>query len=158
MEGSYFNEPAFFDAIGKSGSLALLIGRRALIVLGLPVMTVDYDFWLHIDDIEKFNEAVSPFGLYPTRSPAQARERGRYVLENDERVDVLVARSCTTSSGETIEFDSVWTAREHVQVAPGVELSIPTLRDLIMLKRVGARPKDIEDIRLLEELLKTISS
>lgn len=30
---------------------ALLIGRGALVVLGLPPLTADNDFWLHIDDI-----------------------------------------------------------------------------------------------------------
>lgn len=40
-----------------------------------------------------------PFQLNPTRLPAEARARGRYVLENDEHVDVLVARSVPTVDG-----------------------------------------------------------
>ena len=51
MRGSEFDEAAFFQAIARSGARALLIGRRALVALGLPVLTADYDFWIHIDDI-----------------------------------------------------------------------------------------------------------
>ena len=47
MRGSAFDEISFFSAIEASGARALLIGRRALVVLGLPVLTADYDFWLH---------------------------------------------------------------------------------------------------------------
>jgi hypothetical protein len=52
MEAVEFDEIEFFRAVQKSGSRALLIGRRALVVLGLPVLTADYDFWIHADDAE----------------------------------------------------------------------------------------------------------
>ncbi len=47
-------------------------------------------------------------------------------------------------------FDDVWTRRRTLEVAPGVALPVPTLDDLILTKRFGGRPKDLEDIRLLE--------
>ena len=50
MQASQFDEIAFFRAIANSGARALLIGRRALIALGLPVMTADYDYWIAADD------------------------------------------------------------------------------------------------------------
>jgi len=81
----------FFSAVERSDARALLIGRRAMVVLGLPVLTADYDFWMHSDDIEKLNTAVRPFGLEPNRSPNDACRNGRYVSENDEHVDVLVS-------------------------------------------------------------------
>jgi hypothetical protein len=93
MEASDFDELAFFRAIARSGVRALLIGRRALVLLGLPVLTADYDFWIDIEQIARFNAAAAPFGLRPTRSPEDARRTGRYALENDEHVDVLVART-----------------------------------------------------------------
>lgn len=96
MEGSAFEEVAFFRAIAASGARALLIGRQALIALGLPVLTRDYDYWVHID-AGLLNAAVRPFDLRPSRTPEEARTDG-----------------------------------------------------LILTKRFGARPKDAEDIRLLE--------
>jgi len=95
----------------------LLIGRQALIALialialGVPVSTQDYDLWIHIDDAVRFNAAVAPFGLSPNRTPDEARTKGRYVLENDEHVVVLVARSCSTVDGLAIAFDDLWERR-----------------------------------------------
>jgi hypothetical protein len=152
VEESPFEEAAFFRAIATSGARALLIGRRALIALGIPVLTADYDFWLHIDDIAVFNTAIEPMGLHPTHTVDEARARGRYVAENDERVDVLVARSAPTVDGVRVEFDDVWPRRQSLEVAAGVFLALPALPDLILTKRFGGRPKDFEDIRLLETL------
>lgn len=152
MEASAFDETEFFRAIAAGGARALLIGRRALIVLGLPVLTADYDFWIHSDDVERFDAAVVPFGLRADRSPARARATGRYVLENDERVDVLVAREIPTVDGVRVRFDDVWERRREVEASPGLAAAIPCLDDLILTKRFGARPKDAEDVRLLEIL------
>jgi hypothetical protein len=151
MEPSRFDEIAFFRAIAGSDARALLIGRRALVLLGLPVLTADYDFWITIEDIERFNAAAASFDLQPSLPPADARRRGRYVLENDEHVDVLVARAVTTVTGASVEFDPVWTRRRTVDVA-GAEIAIPSIDDLIMTKQFAARPKDLEDITLLRVL------
>jgi hypothetical protein len=110
VEGSEFDELQFFCRVAESGARALLIGRRALVALGIPVLTADYDFWVHPEDVATINPAAEPFGLVPTRTPEQARQAGRYSLENDEHVDVIAT------------------------------------------KRFAARPKDLEDIRLLEAL------
>lgn len=152
MRGSDFDELAFFRAITGSGARALLIGRRALVVLGLPVLTADYDFWLHFDDLERFNDALARFDLVPTHAPAEARRRGRYALENDEHVDVLIARSVPTTDGVTVVFDDVWTRRQTAELATGLPVALPSLADLVATKRFASRPKDIEDIRLLEIL------
>ena len=74
MRGSEFDEVAFFRALHHSGARALLIGRRALVLLGLPVLTADYDFWLAIDDITRFNDASAPFGFLPTRTVEDQEE------------------------------------------------------------------------------------
>jgi hypothetical protein len=152
MEGSEFDEVEFFRAVQRSGTRALLIGRRALVILGLPVLTADYDFWIHIDDAGTFNRSLEPFGFAPTRAPGEARGRGRYALENLERIDVLVARVVPTVDGVDVSFEDVWSRRRSVHLAPGVSILLPALDDLILTKRFGARPKDLEDIRLLEVL------
>ncbi len=150
MEGSEFDEREFFAAIGRAR--ALLIGRSALVVLGVPIMTADYDFWLHADDFELFNGAAEPFGLHPNKSLEEAKRAGRYVLENDEHVDVLIARSVSTVDGVSLDFDDAWTRRQSIVVASGVAVAIPSFDDLILTKRVAPRPKDAEDIRTLEIL------
>jgi hypothetical protein len=74
------------------------------------------------------------------------------VAENDERVDVLVARSVPTVDGVRVAFDEVWPRRRGLEVAAGVVIAVPAVPDLILTKRFGGRPKDFEDIRLLEAL------
>jgi hypothetical protein len=156
MEGYEFDESAFFGAIAASGARALLIGRRALIALGIPVLTSDYDFWLHLDDIEVFNRCLAVFDLHPTHSPSEARARGRYVLENGEHVDVLLGRSVPTVQGEQIGFDDLWSRRQELEVSPGVRVAVPELADLEATKRFGARPKDAEDLRLIQALRRRV--
>lgn len=152
MRAGEFDELAFFRAIENSKARALLIGRRALVVLGLPVLTADYDFWIAIDDIGSFNAAAAEFDLRPTKSPDEARRTGRYVLENDERVDVLVARSVTAKTGEVVSFEDLWTRRQPIDVGESAVLHLPSIDDLILTKRFALRPRDIEDVRLLEVL------
>ena len=147
-----FDEIAFFRSIQTSGVRALLIGRRALVLLGLPVLTADYDFWLAIDDIARFNAVGAEFGLEPTRTPEEARRSGRYVLENDEHVDVLVARAVPAADGRRVEFERLWENRRTLALEAGVQVAIPTLQDLILTKQIASRPRDLEDIRLLEVL------
>ena len=151
MESSGFNELGFFRAVQECGARALLIGRRALVLLGLPVLTADYDFWIAIDDIARFNAACEPFGLVPTRTPEEARRTGRYVLENDEHIDVLVARSVPTIDGQTLDSEAVWSRRRAVALGD-TDVRLPSLDDLILTKQVASRPKDLEDIRLLRIL------
>ncbi len=152
MQGYEFDEAEFFRGIEASGARALLIGRRALIALGLPVVTGDYDFWVHVDDLAAFNAAAEPHGLHPTRTPDEARRSGRYALENDEHVDVLVARSVPTVEGLRVAFDDLWARRRVLESGDGVRVCLPALDDLIATKRFAGRPKDLEDIRLLETL------
>jgi hypothetical protein len=151
MEPSRFDEVAFFRALDRSRVRALLIGRRALVLLGLPVLTADYDFWIAIEDIESFNAVAAVFDLRPTRTPDEARRQGRYVLENDEHVDVLVARSVTALDGQPVQFDRLWKERLSVAVADA-HVFLPSLDDLILTKQIRSRPKDLEDIRLLRIL------
>lgn len=152
MRGAAFDEAELFRTIARSGARALLIGRRALVALGLPVLTADYDFWLHGDDVETLNRALGALDLEPNRSPEAARMAGRYVLENDEHVDVLVARRISTKEGAPVHFEDVWSRREELFFEPGIAIAVPTIDDLILTKRVAMRDRDVADIRLLEAL------
>jgi hypothetical protein len=152
MEADAFDEGEFFAALQRSGARVLLIGRRALIALGLPMVTADYDLWVHPDDIDLLNRAVEPFDLVPTVAPEVARQRGRYVLEDGEHVDVLVARSRSAPDGSRLAFDDAWTRRESVPYSGSIRLAIPSIDDLILTKRWAMRDKDVADIRLLEGL------
>ena len=152
MGAAEFDEEELFRAIAESGVRALLIGRRALVALGIPVLTADYDLWIHIDDIAVLNAALEPLALYPNRSPEEARRFGRYVLEGDERIDVLVARQASTKDGVPLRFDDAWARRVSLPYTKAVQLMVPSIGDMILTKRWSLRPKDVDDIAMLEKL------
>jgi hypothetical protein len=149
-----FDEETFFGALAGSGARVLLIGRRALVALSIPVLTADYDLWIGFEDVERLNEALVPLGFVPTKTPEEARPTGRYALEDGEHVDVLIARSVPTVDGIQVPFEEVWSRRQTVAYASGIVLTLPSLDDLILTKRFGARARDAVDISLLEALKK----
>jgi hypothetical protein len=155
VEGEDFREEAdLFKAVANSGARALLIGRRALVALGLPVSTYDFDFWLHIDDIVLFNEALEAHQHFANVTPDVARTRGRYTIENGEHIDVMISRSRSTPDGVALDFDDAWKRRQHIRFGD-THIAIPSVRDLITTKRWASRAKDIADIQMLEALEKS---
>jgi hypothetical protein len=145
------DEEDIFRAMASSGARVLLIGRRAMIVYGIPVLTGDHDLWAHIDDIEALNRTFREIDMEPNYLPADARRRGRYVLENTRHVDVLVARSQSTRDDATrLAFEDAWSRRVLFEYGAGLVLAVPCIPDLIITKRWALRAKDAIDIRLLE--------
>lgn len=99
-----------------------------------------------------FNRAVVHLDLYANVTPQEARARGRYVLENGEHVDVLIAHSRSSPEGERLSFDEAWERRQEVRRPDGVRVLLPSIDDLIRTKRWAQRDKDMVDIRALEGL------
>src|SRR5512143_3231098 len=120
MERAHHDDADILSALATSGARLLLIGRRAVIAKGIPVVTADYDVWIHIDDIEILNGAMAKLEDVPNHSPEAARARGRYVLENSDHVDVLVTRSKSTPDGTVLDFDGAWSRREPVAISESV--------------------------------------
>lgn len=151
MEGELFDD-AFFRALAASGARVLLIGRRGLVLLGAPVMTHDYELWVHFDDVERLNGAMADLELAPNRSPVEARARGRYVLEGPAHVDVMLARAAPTKDdGTVLSFDDAWARRRSLTVADA-SIALPCLDDYVLTKRWALRARDIQDIAFLEAL------
>jgi len=157
VQSGEFDDEEFFRTLAKSGARVLLIGRRALILLGAPVMTADYDVWVHIDDIELLNASFDTLDHAPNRSAADARKVGRYVIENGERIDVMVARSASSPAGIALAFDDAWQRRQSVAIGKDLQISLPSIEDLITTKRWGSRPKDLVDIQFLETIRRGIA-
>jgi hypothetical protein len=152
VDAGDFDEDLFFRSLFGSGARVLLNGRQALVALGLPVLTADYDLWVAIDDVEQVNASLAPLGFIATRSPEEARRVGRYALENSEHVDVLIARVVPTVQGAPVAFEDVWARRQSVTFSAGVDVVLPSIDDLIATKMFGARQRDLTDISLLEAL------
>jgi hypothetical protein len=84
-------------------------------------------------------------------TPAEARERGRYVIENGEHIDVLIARTRSTVAGEVLTFEEAWSRRQTLPFGT-TEIALPSIEDLIRTKSWAMRAKDVADIQLLEAL------
>jgi hypothetical protein len=64
-----------------------------------------------------------------------------------------VAAAVTAKTGEVVRFEDVWTRRQEVALAGGQAcVRLPSIDDLILTKKFALRPRDLEDIRLLEAL------
>jgi hypothetical protein len=153
VQNDEFYDEDFFRTLASSSARALLIGRRALVALGAPVMTTDYDLWLHFDDLEKLNAAFANVDHYPNHEPDTARKRGRYVLENSQHIDVMISRS-QGADGSLLAFEDAWQRRRAIRV-PGGQVFTPCTRDLIKTKQWAMRPRDLVDIDWLTVLLRT---
>jgi hypothetical protein len=68
VEAGTFDEAELYACIARSGARALLIGRRAVIAWGVPVITSDYDLWIPSEDAEALNRALAPLELRPSRT------------------------------------------------------------------------------------------
>jgi hypothetical protein len=156
VQGEEFDEAAFFCGLAIAKVRYLLIGRRALVALGAPVMTSDYDLWIDFDDVEKLNAVAQEFELEPSHLPLDARQRGRYVLEGSEHVDVMLARAQSSKDGRTLRFEEAYARRVSLP-AYGATVDLPCVDDLIATKRWALRPKDVLDINFLEALRKVVS-
>jgi hypothetical protein len=152
VEPDTHDEVDIFRAIARSGARVLLIGRRALVALGLPVLTADYDLWVAMDDIEALVASLGVLDMVPNRKPDEARRVGRFVIENGDRIDVMVARACPTVDGVEVRFDDVWARRRPVSLGADVSVFTPSLEDLILTKRFADRERDRADIVMLEAL------
>jgi hypothetical protein len=64
----------------------------------------------------------------------------------------LLGRSVPTVDGRRIVFDQVWARREPVELVKGIAIALPCLDDLTATRDFAARPKDLEDLRLLAAL------
>jgi hypothetical protein len=73
------------------------------------------------------------------------------VLENGERVDVMVVREARTLDATVVRFDALWNERQVVDTG-SAKVAIPSIEGLILTKQLGGRPKDAEDVRMLRML------
>jgi hypothetical protein len=129
------------DQFQKQG---VIIGGVAASLLGQPRLTADADglLLLPLEDIPRLITFAQAEGLVP-RLPdvVDFAHRSRVVLlrHTDSGIDVDISLGLLP-----FEVEAVERSREH-QVG-SIRLRLPTPEDLIILKAVAHRPKDMLDI------------
>lgn len=146
----------FRAAIGSLQSLleklndrGVIIGGVAVGFLGQPRFTADIDavFLLSVKDIPQFLELARAEDILP-RIP-EAAEFGR-----KNRV-LLLKHSLTETDIDIslgiLPFEEEMVDRGTTQSFAGLTIRLPTPEDLIIMKAIAHRPKDLEDIRSIAD-------
>lgn len=143
----------FIDAIHKAGIRYLLIGRQAMIAHGIPVQTFDYDIYIdgEIENEKKFIEVAENFDLFPSKSSEKLHQYFMFKLENDITIDVFRAKKLVIKGGEIISFEDLYNRKETIEDKSGYAVNVPSIDDLIKLKKTADRYKDIMDVQFLEK-------
>jgi len=122
----------------------VIIGGVAASVLGAPRLTADIDavLLLSVGRVPELLEAAAELGLVPRIADAeQFARRNRVLLLRHEESGIGVDVSLGM-----LPFEEEVVARSTVHQIGDIELRLPTPEDLIILKAVAHRPKDLLDI------------
>ena len=136
--------------LARFNERGVIIGGTAFSILGKARYTEDIDamFLLSIRDIPRFLEAAKEEGIEPRIENAAKFARKSRVL--------LLKHSITNTNIDislgVLPFEQEVVERSIVhQIDATLQIRLPTPEDLIILKAVAHRPKDLEDIRTLAD-------
>jgi hypothetical protein len=131
----------------------VLIGRQALILLGAPVITFDYDFCLSPErgDLDKLLALARELDLEVSRKDVHRRPFFN-LLTDTQKFDFFRARGYATKDGRRFTWDGLWERHEEAPLRD-FTVNLPSIPDLILLKQARNAPRDREDIKYLQALL-----
>ena len=126
----------------------VVIGGVAVSMLARPRFTEDLDAMvlLSVDEVDEFIEVAKRAGIEPRISEAEVFAKKNRVLllrhvKSDTRIDISLG---------ILPFEQELVERSKAyQVDDALQVFLPTPEDLIIMKSVANRPKDLEDIRTL---------
>ena len=134
--------------ISRFNHRGVVIGGIAASVLGEARYTEDLDamFLLSTQDIPEFLEAANQEGIAPRiEDAADFAKRNRILLLRHviTNTNIDISLGIMPFEQEVIERSSIHEFDDSLQV------QLPTPEDLIIMKAIAHRPKDLEDIRTL---------
>lgn len=138
---------ALQDLISAFNDQGVIIGGIAVSLLGTPRYTVDLDavFLIGINDILPFLKEAEKLGIAPRISnPEEFAKKNRILLLRH-----LASGTDIDLSLGVLPFEIEMVERSVVIDVGEIQLRLPTPEDLIIMKAVAHRPKDMEDIRIL---------
>ncbi len=138
---------ALQSLIEKFEGRGVIIGAVAASLLGTPRFTSDLDatILIGLDDLPTLLVEASKFGIEPRIEDAVAFARRSRVLllrHSASKIDIDLSLGILPFEVEMIE-------RSQLLGIGGMKIRLPTPEDLIIMKAVASRPKDLEDIRAI---------
>lgn len=125
----------------------VVIGGVAIGFLGKPRMTVDIDamFLLSVNDLPELLHAAKVEGIEPRIESAEAFARKNRVLllrhvESGINIDISLG---------VLPFEEEMVERSTIHKIGSLSVRLPTPEDMIILKAVAHRPKDLLDIQAI---------
>jgi predicted nucleotidyltransferase len=153
-----------FKKLNEEEVRYLIIGGVAVNLYGFPRLTFDLDLMLDLNDFKSvsgFVDSMNELGFKPVipvkiedfidpenrRTWSQEKNMKVFSLYNPlkeiERVDVLVENY--------INFNEAYDRRKNID-AQGITLPLLSIDDLINIKKIANRKRDIIDIEALEKI------
>lgn len=138
---------ALQNILSEFDNQGVIIGGIAASLLGTPRYTVDLDavLLLSIADIPKLLEVASVQGIEPRISDAEVFARKNRVL----LLRHIASGTDIDISLGILPFEIELVERSKVVEFGSIKLRLPTPEDLIILKSVAHRPKDLADIQAI---------
>jgi hypothetical protein len=137
-----------YRALNRREANYLVIGGIAVGLHGIPRVTMDIDILIEptLDNCRKALQALDEAGLKMAGdvAPEVVLETTMYSFMGDVNVDILCGARAS-------DFNDMWKNRTVKQVRD-VKIDIISIEDLIETKRHLDRPKDKEDIEMLEKI------
>jgi len=136
---------ALQNLLDKYEERGVIIGGIASGLLGRPRLTVDLDamFLASISDVPKILKLASEEGIEPrTENVTEFAQKSRVLLLRHKKSGVNIDISLGI-----LPFEEEVVERSIKQYAGIMTVRLPTPEDLIILKAIAHRPKDIQDIR-----------
>ena len=131
----------------------LIIGRRAIILYGGPVLTADHDLWIHPADKGKTLSLLSEKLAFELSHPPHTKRPIVTGFSGMKKYDLFFQKSIKNIENESIDFEECYrrstTIKDHTE---DVEFRVPSINDLIRLKKV--RQPNVKDEQDIEYLLK----
>jgi len=142
--------------LSKYNERGVIIGGIAVGLLGKPRFTADVDavFLLSIQDIPQFLELADTENIIPRIENAK---------EFAQKSRVLLLKHIPTETDIDISlgmlpFEEEMVERASTKSFANLSVRLPTPEDLIIMKAIAHRPKDLEDIRTIAENYPDIDS
>lgn len=128
----------------------IIIGGAAICFLGEPRLTADVDAMLLLEnqDLPRLLRAAQHNGIVPrVKNIERFAHQNRLILlrHSETGVDIDISMGAMPLEIEMVQRSQVWQYRK-------LRVPLPTVEDLIILKAIAHRPKDMLDIGNLIEI------
>ena len=133
----------------KSNDRGVIIGGIAVGFLGRPRFTADVDavFLLSTNDISQFVKLAQAEDIFPRIPEAEDFARKNRVLlmrHKPTETDIDISLGILPFEEEMVERGSTKTFAD-------LSIRLPTPEDLVIMKAIAHRPKDLDDIRTIAD-------